>query len=650
MRIDAHENADKARLRRDPSGALRSNYRPSVGPYALNGRGRDAYIDGLERQRSQLLATGDRDGAKRYAIQAEFERAAQVADMHQRQADAAKVQENKDEHMRRAYEARAQMTEAQLKLAELDKRCHTEWEPSAEARAERFAAEVEQRKAEERKLAEQLAAERNSEDFRRQVEAREQGYRERIQPDQQDRYDALVDDARKRFADIHGKDRETYVTSDRERELTHKLIVEQGYGHGPLSERIREVRLQEASVESNEPRLDAKRFTEVSDRAAADSSRNDQLLRQLAPNEQSQRSEPVESVKMVEAGYIAQRYADHIAYTKEGQEKPAVRDYGDRISADPKQLQNEESRREVIAMVGERFPNGFQIRTSDEERKLEYAREAVRQGLGDKVKNPELREFINDYKQQHAEEQRVAQGNAQRNAEPQRQVDAIAERDGDSKVRQAPAVQGESRSQGLEAEQSHLEPPEQLRAPIIGASPLDMRHLADPARVEPGRSVQEQAPASENQVDETTPALRAPTLGSSPILATRDNQLIDAAPAAKQSFDWGPGAFDPSDSEVARLDEQRRQSESRTVPMHNEDARHERQEARDDSSETEGEGQTDVAQTECAEAEAEPDLSHLPEEVAQSLRESMAAEAELRARRDQETEQESQQQSHSQTL
>jgi hypothetical protein len=138
MRIDAHEQADRVRLRREPGGALRSNYKPSAGQYALNGKGRASFIDNLERQRDQLFATGDKDGAKRYAIQAEFERASQIADNHQRQADATSTQEHKDEHVRRAQEARGQMTQAQLKMAELDKRSHTEWESTAEIRTNHF--------------------------------------------------------------------------------------------------------------------------------------------------------------------------------------------------------------------------------------------------------------------------------------------------------------------------------------------------------------------------------------------------------------------------------------------------------------------------------------------------------------------------------
>ncbi|MCK9687301.1 hypothetical protein [Scleromatobacter humisilvae] len=702
MRIDAHENADKVRLRREPGGALRSNFKPSSGQYALNGKSREAYISGLERQRDQLFSTGDKDGAKRYAIQAEFERASQVADNHQRLADASKVQAFNDDHERRAQEARAQMTQTQLKMAELDKRTHSEWESTAQIRTDHYFTEAELRNAEERKLAEQLSAERNKEDYQARVEAREQNYRERIAPEHQKDYDSLVDDVRRRFANTHGKDPDTYAMSDRERELSHKFIVDQGYGQDMRSQenRIHEVNSQESQPSQHDaPRLDPKRFIAETDRAADESPRNDQYLRQPASDEQAQRRELVESELLREAGYKVERHADHIAYSRDDAEKPAVRDYGHRISADPKQMQSEEARRDVISMVAERFPNGFEIRTAHEERKQEYAREAVRQGLGDRVKNPELLEFIKDYKQQYAEEQR-----AQRNDQPQReanaQAEARAERQAEAPGERPIQAEGpvQERAQVPEMPQrdaGRLERREQqrqdaqLKLDVLSnqSNLTDTQSEAFRAGLDASRGTndpqlrREQEMEAHRQADDGLKANEQLARRAEQPRSEPAREAPQEAPAQRNDqpeVDWGQHASDPTDWQVREMQRERALQEQAAAqsinnpmlgptplpPTQPPDRAEEVQEhagqeevQSEAQGETESETESEVEreeEAEGAEGHGELDLSHLPEDmreqVREQVRESMEREAQLAAQLEaQRQEQETQRQSNFQS-
>lgn len=653
--IDVHEDSD-LRLSRGPGGELRSNFKYSAQKNANNAQNRTRHIAALERQRDVLMSTGDKDGAKRFAIQAAFERASQVADSRRRRADMATNQASRDEHERRAREAKDQLVDAQMQLAKLDLHTGSEHSESAEVRLTHFGREVEMRKAEESKLAEQVIAERNAELFRSQVEARELDFKNRIEPAQQGNYTALVDDMRQRWADTHGQGRDTYVMSDTERQLSHQAIVEGGYGQTMRLEadRIREV--EGAPAQQEQTKLDLQRFATITARQA-ELLNNDQYIRQPANEEQAQRPELLTaSQKMLEAGYVAERKADHIAYAKQGGEQVIARDFGNRISADSKTIQDADAKRDVIALVADKFPKGFEIRCADDERKLEYAREAVRQGHADKVRNPELVDFIAEYKQQHAEDQRSTQSQAfadvQRDVESQPQ----AEKPPTAVDVQVPVKEAVRQ----------VDATEPLRVPTLGGSPLDAPKIerADAAPPEVPAPILEQTKVHESA--EQQHSLHAPTLGAS-LLDSRQVDQNDAeeahqqllaqqaherafkqpalAPAEQseqgtqqeppkeaQPFTWHGNFSDSSDAELHRL------AASRQV------------ECAPAGAESESDSDSEQTPESESEAAAEPVLSHLPDDVAESLRASMAAEAALQAKKDAERDADDEQQQRSQVL
>lgn len=390
--IEQHE----ANLRRAQDGSLKSNFVASSGLNASNGRARENHIKTLGREANKLDKAGESVAAERYRIQETYER-----------AYAAEARYGNAGDMDRAQQAKTEIAMAQIDLARLDVENRTAHEKSAEQRQSEFAKVIDERKAYESQLATEKQAAQDKIVESQRINARNEDFKKQIDPTDQDRYESLMNDLRGRFADTNGvKDRDDYQMTDREHKMAHEAIVGQEYGQ---SESVRIKETHEAASERTQQdlraQLDLKKLDEMSAANKLHNPLRNQESSSLQPeNDPTQGRIPTESIAMREAGYVAEVKPDYIEYKRAGSEKAAVTDDGKTIKAVVSEMQDAEARTAVVKMVAEKFPDGYNIRCEDEQRKLEYAREAVRQGHGDKVQNPELKEFIRDFQKEHQAE------------------------------------------------------------------------------------------------------------------------------------------------------------------------------------------------------------------------------------------------------
>lgn len=134
-------------------------------------------------------------------------------------------------------------------------------------------------------------------------------------------------------------------------------------------------------------------------------------------------------------GYVAERVGQRIDY-KSATGDVAFRDRGDRVSI-PKQVNKAEKQAHhdaAMKLASSKFKNGFRIKGSDESKQC-AARAAVHAGCEKKILNPELHEYMKEYKQSlqsqdaHQETQRPAEvQRAQAVATVERALPAAAQR------------------------------------------------------------------------------------------------------------------------------------------------------------------------------------------------------------------------------